>query len=96
MRSEQKETKMNKREFQKTLVAGSVGIAGMVLLGGCVSRISEDAWDKEKGEPYRCTKCGYLTRSKTDITDKRCPRCHAKKMVKISEEEMAKYLAEGQ
>ena len=79
---------MNKREFQKILVAGSVGLAGMAVLGGCVSRISEDARDKEKGEPYRCTKCGYLTRSKTDITDKRCPRCHVKKMVKISEDEM--------
>ena len=87
---------MNKREFNKIWVAGSVGLAGMAVLGGCVSRISEDAMDKEKGEPYRCTKCGYLTRSKTDLSDTRCPRCHAKKMVKISEEEMAKYLAEDQ
>ena len=87
---------MNKREFQKTLVAGSVGLVGMAVLGGCVSRISEEASDKEMGEPYRCTKCGYLTRSKTDLSDTRCPRCHAKKMVKISEEEMAGYLAEGQ
>ena len=85
---------MNKREFQKTLVAGSVGLAGMAVLGGCVSRISEAASDKAMGEPYRCTKCGYLTRSKTDLADTRCPRCHAKKMVKISEEEMEKYLAE--
>jgi len=85
---------MNKREFQKTLVAGSVGLAGMAVLGGCVSRISEDARDKEKGAPYRCTKCGHLTRSKTDLTDTRCPRCFAKKMVEISEEEMAKYLAD--
>ena len=85
---------MNKREFQKTLVAGSVGLAGMAVLGGCVSRISEDARDKEKGEPYRCAKCGYLTRSETDITDKRCPRCHVKKMVKISEEETEKLLSE--
>ncbi len=85
---------MNKRGFNKTLVAGSVGLAGMAVLGGCVSRIGEDARDKEKGEPYRCTKCGYLTRSKTDLTGMRCPRCHAKKMVKISEEEMEKYLAD--
>ena len=85
---------MNKREFNKTLLAGSVGLAGIALLGGCASKISAEATDKEKGEPYRCTKCGYLTRSKTDLSDTRCPRCHAKKMVKISEEEMAKYLAE--
>ena len=87
---------MNKREFQKTLVAGSVGLAGIAVLGGCVSRISEKAWDKEYGEPYRCTKCGYLTRSTTDITADRCPRCHAKKMVRISEEEMEKFLNEGE
>jgi len=85
---------MNKREFNKTLLAGSVGLAGIALLGGCASKISAEATDKEKGEPYRCTKCGYLTRSKTDLSNTRCPRCHAKKMVKISEEEMAKYLAE--
>jgi DNA-directed RNA polymerase subunit RPC12/RpoP len=73
-----------------------VGLVGASLLGGCVSKISDVAVDKEMGEPYRCTKCGYLTRSKTDLSDTRCPRCHVKKMVKISEEEMAKYLAEGQ
>ncbi len=87
---------MNKREFNKIWVAGSVGLAGMAVLSGCVSRVSEAARDKEKGEPYRCTKCGYLTRSKTDLTDTRCPRCHVKKMVKISEEELAKYLTEDQ
>ena len=85
---------MNKREFNKALLAGGAGFAGATLLAGCVSRISEEALDKEMGEPYRCTKCGYLTRSKTDITDTRCPRCHVKRMVKISEEEMAKYLAD--
>ncbi|MEA2068109.1 MAG: hypothetical protein U9P12_02805 [Verrucomicrobiota bacterium] len=85
---------MKKRAFNKALLAGGVGFTGASLLAGCVSRISEDARDKEKGEPYRCTKCGYLTRSKTDLTGTRCPRCHAKKMVKISEEEMAEYLAE--
>ena len=86
---------MNKREFQKIVVAGSVGLAGMAILSGCVARISEKASHQEMGEPYRCTKCGYLTRSKTDLSDTRCPRCHAKKMVKISEEDMASYLAEG-
>ena len=85
---------MNKREFQKTLVAGSVGLAGIAVLGGCVSRISEKARNKENGEPYQCTKCGYLTRSTTDLSDTRCPRCYAKKMVRISEEEMEKYLNE--
>lgn len=87
---------MNKREFQKILVAGGVGIAGMAVLGGCASHISESARDKENGVPYRCAKCGHLTRSKTDLTDTRCPRCFAKKMVKISEEEMTKYLNKGE
>ncbi|MEN7973107.1 MAG: hypothetical protein ABFR47_04655, partial [Verrucomicrobiota bacterium] len=72
---------MKKREFHKTLVAGCVGIAGAVVLGGCVSRIGKDAMDKEKGDPYRCTKCGYLTRSETDLSTTRCPRCYARKMV---------------
>ncbi len=85
---------MKKRTFNKALLVGGVGFAGASLLSGCVSRISEEARDKKKGEPYRCTKCGYLTRSKTDLSEKRCPRCHAKKMVKISEEEIAKYLEE--
>ncbi|MEN8254331.1 MAG: hypothetical protein ABFR33_02570 [Verrucomicrobiota bacterium] len=80
---------MKRNEFGKVLL----GLLGLSALVGCVSRISDDAWDKEKGEPYRCTKCGYLTRSKTDLTGTRCPRCHLKKMVKISEEEMAKLLA---
>lgn len=83
---------MNKREFQKALVVGGAALAGTALLGGCVSKISEDAMDPSKGDPYRCTKCGYLTRSKTDLSGTRCPRCHARKMVKISEEEMNNYL----
>lgn len=83
---------MNKRKFNKILVAGGAGGMFTSLLGGCVSRISAVASNKEAGEPYRCTKCGYLTRSKTDISHERCPRCHAKKMVRITEEEMAEYL----
>ena len=84
---------MKKREFNKAVVVGSVGIAGVTLLSGCMSRVGKDAVDKEKGEPYRCGRCGYLTRSQTDLTGTRCPRCYSKKIAEISEEEMAKQLA---
>ena len=86
---------MNKRTFNKTLLTGILGIAGLSLFSACASKISPEASDQAKGDPYRCTKCGYLTRSKTDLTGTRCPHCFAKKMVRISEEEMAKYLKES-
>jgi hypothetical protein len=43
--SGEKEMGMKKRKF----VAGGVGIVGAAVLGGCVSRISESARDKENG-----------------------------------------------
>lgn len=87
---------MKKREFNKSLLVGSTGIAGMTLLSGCMSQVGKDAVDKEKGEPYRCGRCGYLTRSKTDLTGTRCPRCYSMKIMKITEEEMERYLTEGE
>lgn len=83
---------MTARNFLKLLMSGMVGVGSMSLLSGCISRISEQAKDKAQGEPYRCGKCGYLTRSETDISGDRCPRCRARKLAKISEEEMAEAL----
>ena len=86
---------MSKRESQKTLLSGGVGLAGMVVLGGCVLCISEAASEKEMGEPCRYPKCGYLTYSKP-ISPAPATRSVMRKMVKIFEEEMAKYLVEQQ
>lgn len=85
---------MNKREFLKTLIVGGIGITCAALLGGCIApRISYTAGDKAAGKPFRCEKCGHLTRSKTDITGDRCPRCRARMLRRITEAEMANYLA---
>lgn len=81
---------MKRSEFRKILL----GFVGLSVLSGCKSRISKSAYDQSLGEPYRCSKCGHLIRSKTDMTEKRCPRCYAKRLVKISEEEMTKLLSE--
>lgn len=85
---------MNRRDFFRMLIAGGIGITGAVFLGGCIApRISDTAWVKTAGSPYRCEKCGHLTRSETDITADRCPRCRARMMRKITEQQMANYLA---
>jgi len=83
---------MKRRDFYKFLFGITVSAGTLSLLNGCISKISKAALDKSEGDPYRCSKCGYLTRSKVSLTFRRCPRCYAKKMVKISEEDMAKLL----
>lgn len=70
-----------------------LGLSGLSALVGCKSRIGKSAHDSALGDPWRCSKCGHLIRSKEDLSGTRCPRCYAKRMVKISEEEMADYLA---
>lgn len=85
---------MNCRFFIRMFLVGGICIAGSFFSSGCIApRISETAWVKTAGSPYRCEKCGHLTRSETDITAERCPRCRARMMRKITEEEMANYLA---
>jgi len=85
---------MKRRDFYKLILGTTVGVAGVTLLGGCASKISREALDKKAGDPFRCSKCGYLTRSKVSLTLRRCPRCYTKNMVAISEEDMARFLAE--
>jgi len=76
---------MKRSEFRNILL----GLVGLSVLTGCKSRVGKSASDTSMGDPYKCSKCGYLTRSKADLTGKRCPRCYAKAMQKISENEMA-------
>ena len=85
---------MRKREILQIVTAGTVGIAGTAFLAGCMApRVGKNVLDEQSGDPYRCERCGHLTRSKTDITGDRCPRCRALLMKQITEEEMAQYLA---
>ncbi len=85
---------MKRRDFFRVILLGGICIAGAVFFSGCIApRISDTAWVKTAGSPYRCEKCGHLTRSETDITAERCPRCRARMMRKITEKQMANYLA---
>lgn len=84
---------MKRREFFFTLIAGMISIIGVSFLSGCMApRIGENVWNKEAGDPYRCGRCGHLTRSKTDISGDRCPRCRARMQKRIREEQMTEYL----
>lgn len=86
---------MNKREFLQMLTVGTAGIAGTALLNGCMlPRVGENVNNERAGDPYRCQRCGYLTRSRTDISGDRCPRCRARLLKRITEDEMAGYLAQ--
>lgn len=82
---------MKRKEFGVLIV----GLAAFPALPGCKSRIGKSAYDAEMGEPYRCEKCGHLVRSKDDLHGTRCPRCYAKAMKRITEEEAQKILAEA-
>ena len=84
---------MDRRGFLSRTLAGTLGIAGLVLVGGCMApRVSEKVFDKSNGRPWRCGNCGHLTRSDTDLTGVRCPRCGQKRLARISEEELQEYL----
>ena len=64
------------------------------LAGGCTSaRMSAAAQDPGAGTPYRCETCGYLTRSKEDLSDERCPRCWNKAFKQVDEKTFAEELA---
>ncbi|NCC49796.1 MAG: hypothetical protein EOM20_01140 [Spartobacteria bacterium] len=84
---------MIKRHFLKSMLALSVGVPMLVLLGGCIApRVSPDV-SESKAQPWRCEHCGHLTRSDADLTDARCPRCMRKKvMKKITEAQLQEYL----
>lgn len=82
---------MKRKEFGAVLL----GLVGLSALVGCKSRIAASAYDADLGDPYVCEKCGHLIRSKEDLEGARCPRCYAKALTKISEEEAAKILAEA-
>jgi phage FluMu protein Com len=89
------EKEMNRRGFLKKSIYGlGLAIAASSILGGCMSKIGKTAEDKKAGKPFRCTQCGYLTRSDKDLTKERCPRCFTKNFKEISEAEMTEYLSE--
>lgn len=81
---------MKRKEFGTLLL----GLIGLSSLAGCTSRVSKSAYDPDLGDPYKCSKCGYVLRSKEDKNGHRCPRCFANALGMISEEEAAKLLAE--
>ena len=85
---------MDRRSFVKGLGLSAVGVAG--LLSGCaVKTINPSVTKKEKEQPWRCGKCGLLLRSDEDMAGRRCPRCYAKKLAKITEAELEKYVKEA-
>lgn len=85
---------MERRKFIKNIFFSVLGLGGLFALNGCMSGVSQTAEDKDAGDPYKCSLCGYLTRSKKDITQDRCPRCKTKNLKKITEKEMEKELGE--
>lgn len=85
---------MDRRDFLKWTLGGVVAGGILTFLNGCVARISETVYDKDQGTPWRCSNCGYLTRSTKDLSDTRCPRCMEKDLKRITEEELQKYIAE--
>ena len=82
---------MRRKEFGAVLL----GLVGITAFTGCKSRISKSAYDVELGDPYLCGRCGHLIRSTEDLEGTRCPRCYAKAMSKITEEEAETILAEA-
>jgi len=77
-----------RREMLKT----GLGATLCLLAGGLLSACASKPGGREKGSPWRCEKCGKLFRSHEDLTRKRCPRCFAKRLVRIAEEELEAHL----
>lgn len=84
---------MNRRHFLKSVCIAVLGsIAFVFTLGGCVALVSPTVSEQES-QPWRCSYCGYLTRSEQDLTDTRCPRCRRKGfLARITEKELQDYL----
>lgn len=78
---------------RRTLLGvGLAASAVAAMLSGCMARVSDAAKNPDKGNPWRCERCGYLTRSAEDLSGQRCPRCMAKRFRSLTEEEFAKWL----
>lgn len=85
---------MRRRDFLR-MALGGIFAGGMVsFLSGCSGKIDKNVYKKDKGSPWRCTSCGYITRSNKDLSNTRCPRCYSKALKKITEDELKQYLAE--
>jgi hypothetical protein len=67
-----------------------VGLAG---LPACSRRESATARDPAAGDPWRCSACGYLTRSSDDLSGTRCPRCWRTALQRVDEQTFAAELA---
>jgi DNA-directed RNA polymerase subunit RPC12/RpoP len=86
---------MTRRGLLKNVIVCAAGALGLTVSGGCMApRVSPKVADESNGAPWRCEFCGHLTRSDTDLSDTRCPRCRRKRLRRISEEEAQKLLAE--
>lgn len=83
---------MNRKEFGSTLL----GLIGLSTLVGCTSKMSKSAYDPELGDPYKCSKCGHVLRSKEDKNGHRCPVCFSDSLGMISEEEASRLESEAQ
>jgi len=77
-----------RREF----LTWGIGAVTGAMLGGTLTSCASKLASKENGLPWRCTRCGKLLRSHKDMSEKRCPRCFAKILVRITEEELLTYL----
>lgn len=87
---------MQRRQFLRSALSLPLMFPVLGLLTACAPRISQLVHDPANGEPWRCAHCGHLTRSSTDISGDRCPRCGRRHLSRISEEELAARLARAQ
>ena len=87
---------MNRREFLKLTFGIAVAGVSLAMVSGCAARINESVYQKDQGSPWRCSHCGYLTRSKEDLSDTSCPRCMRRDLEKISEQELEEAIKKDQ
>lgn len=79
-----------RREILKT----GIEVVGGLLVGSVLTSCASDLNNQNAGTPWRCEKCGKLLRSHEDMSDRRCPRCYSKRLVRITEDELADYLSQ--
>gem|GEM_PF-1888684 len=91
-RNAHRNIKVAAMKTRRELLKLGAGAAAGVLLGGTLTACATKLDNKEDGSPWRCTRCGKLLRSHEDMSAKRCSRCFAKKLVRITEEELLSYL----